>query len=204
MDSVHLYRFVQYEALLGSFVADHLHLLPPPRREQCLRYRQPIDQTNCVLAYLLLDQGLREQYGIADPGDFAYGDNGKPYLKDHPHIFFNISHCRHGVVCAVADFEVGVDIQDIRPYDPAVARRVCNAEELLLLAQIDDPASFLCRLWTAKESYAKMLGYGVADVLKLNIPMDCLFCLEAGHYCLAVHCAANAFNVQIHDTWQIT
>jgi len=200
MGNVHLYLFDQYEALPDSFVDDHLHLLPPSRQEQCARYRQPIDQANCVLAYLLLAQGLREQYDIAEPSDFAHGDNGKPYLKEYPHISFNISHCKHGVVCAIADFEVGVDIQDIRPYDPAMARRVCTAEELRQLAASDDPARFFYKLWIAKESYAKMLGCSIADVLKQDVPFEGVFSMESNLYCLALRCNRESFIVRMGDS----
>lgn len=204
MDNVHLYLFDQYEALSDGFVADHLYRLPTARQEQCLCYRQAIDQQNCVIAYLLLQQGLREQYGIVGQLAFAYGAHGKPYLKNYPEIYFNISHCKYGVVCAFSDFEVGVDIQDVRPYDPAVARRICSKDELQLLSKSEDPAQLFCRLWTARESYAKMLGCGIADVLIQSIPTDGLFCLETSRYCLAVHCSTNAFSVQIHESRQIT
>jgi 4'-phosphopantetheinyl transferase len=198
MDKVHLYLFDKYETLPDGFVAENLFLLPSARQAQCLRYRQAIDQQNCVIAYLLLQQGLREQYGIVDQVTFAYGANGKPYLKDYPHIFFNISHCKYGVVCAIAGFEVGVDIQDVRPYDPAVARRVCSEDELRLLSKSEDPAQLFCRLWTARESYAKMLGCGIAEVLKKDIPAEGVFCLEANQYCLALRCKSNHFELQMN------
>jgi len=44
---------------------------------------------------------------------------------------------------------------DIRPYDPAIARRVCSEGELRLLSEVADPSRLFCRMWVARESYAK-------------------------------------------------
>lgn len=185
MDKVHLYLFDQYDALPDGFVAEHLLLLPSARQEQCLRYRQAIDQQNCVIAYLLLQQGLREEYGITDQAIFTYGAHGKPCLKSHPNIFFNISHCKHGVACALADFEIGVDIQDVRPYDPSIARRVCSEAELRLLSEANDPARLFCKLWATRESYAKMLGCSMADTLGKKLPLHSIEIISNKNFYIA-------------------
>ena len=198
MGDVHLYLFDKYEALPDSFVADHLHLLPLPRQEQCLRYRQAIDQQNCVLAYLLLLQGLQEQYGITDQVTFTFGKHGKPRLKEYPHVFFNISHCRHGAVCALADFEIGVDMQDVRPYDPVVARRVCSESELHLLSETNNPARLFCRMWAARESRAKMWGRGVADIMRQDLVLEDIAFLTDDNYYIALCRKNHAIEIIVH------
>jgi len=198
MHRVHLYLFDQLAALPENFVAEHLHLLPAFRSEQCAHYRQTVDQQNCIIAYRLLLQGLRELYGITDQVVFAYGKHGKPYLKEYPHIFFNISHCRHGAVCAFGDFEIGVDMQDVRPYDPAVARRVCSEGELRLLSEADNPVRMFCKIWTARESYAKMLGCSVADILRQDLVLEDIAYLMDDHYYLALCRKNHAIEIIVH------
>ena len=162
--------------------------IPPFRQEQCVRYRQGIDKRNCILAYLLLEQGLREQYGITTPVSFVYNEHCKPYLREYPNIFFNISHCKYAVACALADFEVGVDIQDIRPIDWDVARRVCSENELRELEKADDPARLFCKIWTEKEAYAKAKGLGVDSVLRRDLSLNGLTHWERERYCITVCC----------------
>ena len=42
----------------------------------------------------LLAVGLRELYGMElNRAGLSYGQHGKPYLRNHPEIHFNISHC---------------------------------------------------------------------------------------------------------------
>ncbi len=80
---------------LAQFELDEaLPLLSVQRREQCLKFKYELGRKQCAAAYLLLCQGLREEYGITEPPIFAYGEHGKPMIVDHPDIHFNMSHCR--------------------------------------------------------------------------------------------------------------
>ena len=144
----------------------HLNELPDERRERAMRYRQELDRKLCVAAYLLLRKALKADYGIDEAVRFAFNEYGKPYLADYPHIFFSLSHCRHGVACAVSDCEVGADIQDIRSFSNDVALRVfCKSELERLNASADKEREF-ARLWSRKEAYLKMLGTGISDDMK--------------------------------------
>lgn len=144
----------------------HFNKLPDWRREKALRYRQELDRKLCVASYLLLCEALKDGYGVCGPVKLAFNEHGKPYLADFPQIFFNLSHCCCGVACAVSDYEVGADVQDVRPYSADVARRVfCKAELKLLNSSFDKEREF-ARLWSRKEAYLKMLGTGISDDMK--------------------------------------
>ena len=86
------------------------------RREQALRFKHEQGRRLCVLAYLLLKQGLREEYGIMDNPVFEYNEHGKPFIVGHPEIFFNLSHCKEAVACAISDQPVGIDVESVRSY----------------------------------------------------------------------------------------
>ena len=174
------------DSLGDDFAADNLHRLPAFLQRQCAKYRQKSDKNACILAYLLLEKGLRERFSVVTPIEFIYNERGKPYLRDAPHVFFSLSHCKCGVACAMAEFEIGVDIQDVRPFDFDIARRVCSWNELRQLSEADDPARLLTKMWTKKESYAKARGASVADILRLDLPEDVFFVWEKSDYYLSL------------------
>ena len=63
----------------------------------------------------LLRFGLEKRYGLQavvrqEPG-------GKPYLENIPGVYFNISHTSGLVVCGIDEREIGIDVEQLRPYD---------------------------------------------------------------------------------------
>ncbi len=143
-----------------------LSLLPAWRRERALEYRFPIDRVLCAKAYLLLKEGLRQAYGVREDPVFVCRENGKPYLRDHPDIYFNLSHCRKGVLCAIDEAEVGCDIEEIpAAVDEALCGICFQAEERRRIMNAADPAAEFTRLWTMKEAYLKYTGEGITDDL---------------------------------------
>lgn len=155
-----LYLFNQYEQLSEQFIVRALQFLPENRRARALRYRRTIDRWNCVITYLMLRYGLRECFGITSL-EIAFGEYGKPYLHEYPHIHFNISHCDLGCAVVVANCPVGVDIQDVRPFSWDVAKRVCCERELAELEGSTDRDELFTEMWAMKESYGKMTGRGI-------------------------------------------
>lgn len=114
--------------------------------------------SDCLGSKELLDQVLTRHH-VKDKR-LRYGTNGKPYLKSGE-LYFSISHSAGRTICAVADQEIGADIQKIA-YRPRVARRICQDHEL---AEANSPAGFT-RLWALKESFVKANGAGLAYGLK--------------------------------------
>ena len=62
-------------------IAQWLDELPEWRRQQALAFKHDAGQRQSLLAYRLLCQGLREEYGIVEPPTFQYGEHGKPYIE---------------------------------------------------------------------------------------------------------------------------
>jgi 4'-phosphopantetheinyl transferase len=96
---------------------------------------------------------------------FAYGDHGKPRLASGlPH--FSLSHSGNTIVVAVADDELGVDVEERRELANAsrLARRICTPRELekLRMAPAQDFSTLLLEFWTAKEAILKTLGTGIS------------------------------------------
>ncbi len=123
----------------------------------------------------LLSTALAARYGVhisAEklPDAIRTGTHGKPELAPYPDIHFNISHCEDIAVCAMSSREIGVDIEEIRPFPDAVIRKALTAGEQEFLKQMSaDERSrqeWFFRLWTLKESRIKHSGRG------LSMPLD--------------------------------
>lgn len=138
------------------------------RRQHALRYRQEHDQRLSVAAYQLLQRLLRQHYGISEPPVFTFNTHGKPALRDHPDIFFNLSHCREAAACVVGNAPVGIDVESVRDFDDALLAQTMSDDERRHILSSPNPRQTFTRLWTMKESLLKLTGEGlVADMRKV-------------------------------------
>jgi len=144
-----------------------LRMLPQWRREKALAFKFKTDQVLCAKAYLLLCMSLREEYGLDCCPQFGYSENGKPYLKEFPHIHFNLSHCKNAVICIIGDSPVGCDVEEIfDSLDTDLCNFVFNEGEILAINSADNPNVEFSRFWTMKEAYLKLTGEGLTDNIK--------------------------------------
>ena len=143
-----------------------LPLLSDQRRELCLKFKHEQGRKTCAAAYLLLCEGLREEYGISEKPVFEYGEHGKPSIVGHPEIFFNMSHCREAAICVLSNKPVGVDIESIRPYNESLARYTMSDEEMALIEGAERRDVEFIRLWTLKEAVLKCSGEGIRNDMK--------------------------------------
>lgn len=157
-----VYHFDMKNADSFESVVPHLS---EQRRALCENIKNENSRMQSAYAYVLLRLALKRGYGITEPPEFTFGERGKPFLKDRSDVFFNMSHCKNAVICAVSDSPVGVDIQDIRPLKISAAKKFCTESELLEAEKLSDEEQtrFLCRLWSIKESVSKMTGVGFAQ-----------------------------------------
>jgi 4'-phosphopantetheinyl transferase len=165
-DMVNIYVCdVVSEECAGHQLHHLLNLLPSWRREKALSYKYEIDQYLCARVFMLLQEGLSRDYGIKDDIQFSYNSNGKPFLINHPEIHFSLSHCRKGAACAISRIPVGIDIEEI-VYDDDLAKFVLSEDDYKDVIASSHPAESFTTAWTEKESYLKMLGWGIIDNLK--------------------------------------
>lgn len=163
--------------------------LYPERKSRVLAFRRREPAYVSVVAGLLLQELVEKQLGIhPDELVLEKNENGKPWIKDHPEFYFNISHAGDYVVLAYGDVPLGVDIEQIREKDNLrVARRCFTEREYAYVSgqkevssqepagasgEVAEKAGFkpddsLCAerffyLWTMKESYLKLTGDGIS------------------------------------------
>jgi len=138
-----------------------LPLLSEQRRNQCLKYKRELGRKTSALAYMLLCEGLRKEYGISEKPLFKYGKHGKPSIVGHDDIHFNISHCCNAVVCAINSHPIGVDVESLSSFDISLVSYTMNTHEQERIICSPRPDIEFIRLWTMKEAVLKLSGKGL-------------------------------------------
>lgn len=141
-----------------------LDALNAERKYRIMKYLKAEDRKQSLGAGLLLNEVL-PRYGVS-PAGIRIGADGKPEAEG---IFFNLSHAGHIVICAVAEREVGCDVEEIVEVPEGVAERFFHPSEAAYVNACmgDERERRFFRIWTMKESYIKMTGEG------MRIDLDC-------------------------------
>lgn len=158
-----VYLYDHLERIDEERLDQWLPLLPEWRREVAMRYRHLAGRRESAMAYLLLQDSLRRDWGIDSVPPFSFQENGKPFLAEYPDVHFSLSHCRTAVLCVVHDKPVGADVEYIRKARPELVRYTMNADEEREIFSSPDPDFAFTRLWTRKEAVVKLTGEGVGS-----------------------------------------
>jgi 4'-phosphopantetheinyl transferase len=99
--------------------------------------------------------------------EFDEDGNGKPRLAGTgpPPLFFNLSHSHDLTAVAVsASFEVGLDIEMLRPADLSGVTSFFSTREQAVLLGLPHAIRTACTFaaWTRKEAFVKATGLGLA------------------------------------------
>ncbi|PWN68632.1 4-phosphopantetheinyl transferase [Chryseobacterium phosphatilyticum] len=134
-------------------------------RSHILNYRRWQDAQLSLSGRILLQHGLKTYFHISEP-DIRVSPNKKPYLRGNP-VYFNISHSRDRVVCAIAEFPIGIDIEfldrTINYYDFQFQMTKGEFEQI---EHAEDKIKSFFNYWTRKEAVIKAHGDG------MMIPLD--------------------------------
>ncbi len=146
---------------LGEEWSNNLYIkllenLSVSEKERNVKYRRWQDRQANILGKLLLKHGLRLRSSKASVNKIEYNKYKKPYLESGP--FFNISHSGDFVVCVIADFELGVDIEQKSEMDFQLFQNIFTAKEWELINSVDGGFH---TLWSRKEAIIKANGKGL-------------------------------------------
>lgn len=111
----------------ASSLHELYELVSIERRERLNRYVNERDRLRCMFAEILLRYALSMHGVVNDQIQFAYESYGKPKLKNINNLHFNLSHSGDWVVCAISDFSVGIDVEEIKDRNYAAVYRHCLA-----------------------------------------------------------------------------
>lgn len=144
--------------------------MSPEKRARVLRMRKRKDVWTAVTAHRLLCYALIASTGsVPSAQDWGAGEHGKPYLTNFNGIHFNISHSGSMAMCAVSDSPVGADVEQIKPYSDAVAKRIMSDEERRFYLCSPDKQTLFFQIWTLKESYLKYTGAGLTALKSVTV-----------------------------------
>jgi 4'-phosphopantetheinyl transferase len=146
---------------------DLLSFLPKVSQDVVLKHKTIEGAQRTLLGDMLARQILSQRIAIpAKEINYKKTIKGKPYLQNGP-LYFNLSHSGEWVVLAIAEKEVGVDIEVVREVNYRVAERFFSKEENRLLAEQSgrEKLNLFFEFWTLKESYLKLLGTGLTKSL---------------------------------------
>lgn len=116
-----------------------------------------------------------------DIQDVAGGAGIKPYITGRPELHISLSHCDGLIACAFGKVEIGIDAENIRPFDERVMKRVCSREEVDSIMGSAEPNRMFFRCWTLKESYGKAMGIGLGYPMK-----EAVFLFDGINVCSSV------------------
>lgn len=141
-----------------------LKIVDAEKRLRIMNFRRREDAQRTLYADVLARNVLARRMGRT-PVDlrFLTSESGKPRLSGEGDPFFNLSHSGNWIVCAAGESSVGVDVEEIRAFDPATAAEFLSEEEQdEFIRQAEDLRSeYFYKIWTLKESYAKAVGLGL-------------------------------------------
>lgn len=83
---------------------------------------------------------------------------------------FNLSHSGKYVVLAIADQEVGIDIERVRPYHEATAKKIFSNEIQNAMSKLcgEEKDRIFTQLWTELEAKLKVKGIDLAKNGKMK------------------------------------
>ena len=146
---------------------------------------------------------LLGQYLDCGPSDIALSVDvdGKPFLRDHPTLHFNVSHTDGLALFAVARRPVGVDVERFRVVANAeglVQRFFAEAErEQFQVLPMELRNRAFLRGWTCKEAVLKAVGCGARGLDR------CIVELHPEHPAKVLGDACLAREWKLH-AWDVT
>lgn len=160
----------------------YLYKVNEQRRAKVLRCKNKEDRLRTLLAGVLLSFGLENEGLRYDEVEFSVMPGGKPYIVSHPEVCFSLSHSGKYAVCAIADENIGVDIENKgrkllldcnQEKLVSVVKKVFSEEEYMVYNKCskEEQIAFFLKLWTRKEAVSKAVGKGLAmDFSKICEP----------------------------------
>ena len=154
-------------------------LLSRDERIRADGFHRAVDRRRYIAVHGLL-RNLLAAYVGSNPQELQFTNTpvGKPSLTSAPRpVFFNLSHSEGTALIAVAvGREVGIDAEATQSGEewPGAAPVALTDRELAALSAVREegiPSTFVA-WWTAKEAYLKARGWGLADLLTIELQMS--------------------------------
>jgi len=160
---IHLIKLISQSTATAQ---TYFQYLSADERQRAAKFATPLLQERFTLTRGWLRQTLANQLN-AQPKDliFTYAKQGKPALKNHPSLAFNLAHSGDYAVIAITENDpIGIDIEkEDRMQDcVAIAKRFFTSTEYKAILASQQPEILFCHIWTQKEAFLKATGKGLS------------------------------------------
>lgn len=139
-------------------------LVPVARAMRVARFRHWEDQWRSLSGNMIVNYVLREKYKLpVHQMIFTQNEYGKPILLGNE-VQFNVSHSGVWTVAVFHSEAIGIDIEKMVKADLQLAQSMFTSTEYETLINLPEHERdrMFNMIWTAKESYIKALGKGLA------------------------------------------
>lgn len=120
------------------------------RQERAESYYHEDDELRSIISAFLVKKYVKCE-------ELTYNAYGKPYAKNG--VFFNVSHSGKKVVIAIAEKEVGIDVQEMDKDDLSHLQELFKDVDFTSLSLEDKYLH-----WANKESITKCTGSGIKEI----------------------------------------
>lgn len=146
-----------------------LSILPDDRSDRIRKFHFRRNALQSLCGELISRIKIAEFLGIdIAKVEIQRDEFGKPHCVNSNHLFFNVAHSGNLVAAVFDNKVVGVDIENMRNTDLAIADRFFTKNEAAAVKVTPEASrrDLFFKLWTLKESFIKAEGRG------LSIPLD--------------------------------
>jgi 4'-phosphopantetheinyl transferase len=123
------------------------------------------ERTNALRSHARTALARSAGFSGAVLGPLEKGARGEPLPSNG--IFWSLSHTVGYVAAVTASFPIGIDVERIGAFTPALKDRLAAGSEWALASPIDE--TLFCRFWTAKEAVLKAAGAGLSGLPRCSV-----------------------------------
>ena len=146
-----------------------LNCLDVAEQQRLQRYKHDESRRVFACARILLKTELAKRL-VCSAADinFAVAESGKPSLLNDNKLFFSLSHSKKAIAFAIADCNVGIDIEQLdrrgEPWREPDVYLNSDIAQQIFHADADIQRRRFYRYWTAMEAVVKWHGSGIFQV----------------------------------------
>lgn len=163
---------IWFSILTADNIQQYWQTLDEQELAQAKKFSNPLLQTRYIVSHGRL-RHILAQYTQQTPASlvFTKTPHGKPFLKPHSVLSFNLSHTGDYMAVAVAqNCQLGIDIEQIKARNnlTALVNKCFSQKEAEYWQQLSSEVQIqqFYQYWTRKEAFVKATGLGISLGLK--------------------------------------
>lgn len=122
-----------------------------------------VNNIGSLASYYILDK-----YFKIDLKSIRYV-NGKPYINRG---YISISHKNNYVAVVYNDYNIGIDIEEIKEYEKSLEKNILTIEEQDYLNESEDKLNDFYKIYTVKECIIKINNWNLKDISSFGVIKD--------------------------------